>query len=120
MFDFLSDLFDIFGWCADMSREEKSDYEAQLAREEERVKSLRIERAIAEGKWLCECGYMNIKHISECASCGRYKKLSKTNLTAAENQQNAPSDAADTWLCSKCGSLNENADSCSLCGKPRR
>ena len=114
MIDFLFDIFDgILDLCSNISGE-KNEYNAMLAAEDERAKAAKIERAIAEGKWVCECGYINSKHTSECSSCGRYKKLSKSSTAYAGT--NATSD---TWLCSKCGSINENANFCSLCGNKK-
>ena len=129
-------LFDLVGDTLLSSEYAMNEYRAKLAAENARVEKAKIKSAIAEGKWICECGHINIKHAAECSSCGKWKSSCQANVAAklealeeiiAQNGGSATSaepfkttqlvlTADGKWICG-CGYKNrKNADECSACG----
>ncbi len=112
----------------------------RAAVEKQAAEEARREKAIAEGKWICPCGYINEKHLGECLSCGKWKPspppIVKKSVQEAPEENTSQTvepvqtveSAADTaevvsvkgiWFCDRCGSCNENTAVCKDCGSKK-
>lgn len=135
--DMLFDLFDFL----DLIIPSANGEDKKIAAEKKRLaEEARREKAIAEGKWICQCGYINEKHLSECPSCGKWKpspppmrkktvqEAPEENIAQTAEPVQTAESAADTteavsvkgiWFCDKCGSCNENTAVCKDCGNKK-